>query len=257
MSTGSDESLTRLEAEHTPEAIRTRLARGPSASHIRDFVYGGIDGAITTFAIVAGVTGAELSAGIVVILGVANLVADGFSMGVSSFLGYRAEDQRVWKTRREILRHIRLVPEGEKEKTRQIFAAKGFEGEELERVVEVITSDEEQWAETMIREEHGLARGMTSPTRIGLVTFASFIAIGTIPLLAFFYDLAASGGLASPFAWSAALTGVAFFLVGAIKSRFVVGRWWTSGLETLAVGGIAAGLAYAIGVVLRGLADSI
>ncbi|MGH8978267.1 MAG: VIT1/CCC1 transporter family protein, partial [Acidimicrobiia bacterium] len=69
-----------LVASHTPEAIAARLRIGPRRSYLRDLVYGAIDGTVTTFAVVAGVRGASLEATILVILGIANLVADGFSM---------------------------------------------------------------------------------------------------------------------------------------------------------------------------------
>ena len=74
---------------------------GSPQSYLKDMVYGGIDGTITTFAVVSGVVGAELAPGIVVILGLANLVADGFSMAVSNFLGTRAEQQYTGKIREE------------------------------------------------------------------------------------------------------------------------------------------------------------
>ena len=74
-----------LEHEHSPEAIRARLRDGQRPNYLRDFVYGGIDGAVTTFAVVSGVSGAALSDGIIIILGVANLLADGFSMDASNF----------------------------------------------------------------------------------------------------------------------------------------------------------------------------
>lgn len=69
-----------LEHEHTVEAIHKRLNSETKPNYIRYLVYGGIDGAVTTFAIVVGVVGETLSSGIILILGLANFLADGFSM---------------------------------------------------------------------------------------------------------------------------------------------------------------------------------
>jgi len=141
---------------HTPDRVKQRLEDGAPQSYLKDMVYGGIDGTITTFAVVSGVVGAELAAGIVVILGLANLFADGFSMAVSNFLGTKAEQQLLHMIRKEEENEIQLIPEGEREEIRQIYAAKGFDGELLEQVVEVITSNEQVWVDTMLLEEHGL-----------------------------------------------------------------------------------------------------
>ncbi|MGZ8482052.1 MAG: VIT1/CCC1 transporter family protein [Candidatus Limnocylindria bacterium] len=240
-----------LEEEHTPRAVRARLDRPPAPSYLRDFVYGGIDGAITTFAVVAGVAGADLAVAVVIILGGANLLADGFSMAVSNFLGTRAERQERERARRDEQRQIRLVPEGEREEIRQIFAAKGFEGAELDRVVDVITADPELWADTMMREELGYGTTERSELRAALTTLVAFITVGFLPLSVFVYDLIAPAEVEDAFTWSAVMTGVAFAAVGGMKSRFVDQSWWQSALESVVVGGVAAVIAYAAGALLQ------
>jgi VIT1/CCC1 family predicted Fe2+/Mn2+ transporter len=240
-----------LADDHSPDAVRRRLSSPPSSSYLRDFIYGAIDGAVTTFAVVAGVEGADLSASVVLILGGANLIADGFSMAVSNFLGLRAARQQLERARREEERHVSLIPEGEREEIRQIFTAKGFEGRDLERVVDVITADRDLWVSTMLSEELGLGGAEPSPLRAGAATLLAFVTVGSFPLLAFVFDAVFPGALDHVFAWSAAMTAVAFFAVGSIKSRFVEQTWWRAGLETLAVGGAAAVLAYAVGAFLK------
>lgn len=243
-----------LRASHTPEAIRTRLATGPESSYLRDFVYGAIDGAVTTFAVVSGVAGAGLDDVIVIILGVANLVGDGFSMAAGNYLGTRAEEQQRQRTREMEARHIETVPDGEREEIRQIFAAQGFSGESLDRVVEVITADRNRWIDTMLKEEHGLPLRGPAPLRAALVTFCAFLLVGGIPLAPFLPGLLFQLHVAAPYLVSTLLTGAAFFAVGAAKSRFVDQSWYASGLETLLVGGVAAALAYGCGLVLGNLA---
>jgi len=252
-----DESQAELEAGHTSEAIQARLDAGPTHSDLRDFIFGAIDGTVTTFAVVSSVSGAGLDAGVLIILGVANLVADGFSMGISNFLGTRAEQQQRGRTRREEEYHVRAVPEGEREEVRQIFASKGFTGDDLERVVEVITSDEDRWVSVMLREEHGFPAAEVSPSRAGLVTYLGFMIAGIMPLLPFIYQASVPGDLPHPFFWSLGIAGLVFFTIGGLKSLFVEQRWYWAGLEILTIGGVAAGLAYLVGVVLKGIADSI
>ena len=245
-----------LAESHTPEAIRERLEGNIRHGYLKDFIYGAIDGAVTTFAIVAGVAGAGLSNYVVIILGLANLIADGFSMAVSNFLGSRAEQQAQDKLRLEEELHIDVYPEGEREEVRQIFAAKGFSGSNLERIVEVITSDNRRWIDTMIREEHGYGQRHHSAWRAGLATFAAFVVAGSVPLLSFVTNWIQPGTIAEPFVWSGVLTAFTFFVVGAFKSRFVIQNWFSSGLETLAIGSGAALLAYAIGALLKGVAGT-
>lgn len=244
-------SESQIIAAHSADAIRQRLAEGTSHSYLKDFVYGAIDGTVTTFAVVSGVAGAELSPNIVLILGTANLVGDGFSMAAGNYLGTRAERQQRERLRRVEERHIDLVPAGEREEIRQIFEAQGFAGQDLQRAVDVITSDRERWVQTMLKEEYGLAGTGPSAIRAATTTFVAFLVVGALPLLPFAANPAAT--VTAPFAWSTGLTGVAFFLTGAIKSRFVDESWALAGVTTLFVGTSAAGLAYIIGALLAQL----
>ena len=243
-----------LEHSHEPAAIAARIAAPNSHSYLRDGIYGAIDGAVTTFAVVSGVAGAGLSPSIVIILGIANLIGDGFSMAAGNFLGTRAENQELEKVRAIEQKHIRECPEGEREEIRQILAKQGFKGDLLEKAVEQITANESTWVEAMLQNEYGLSIDRPGALPAAMMTLGSFILVGAIPLSPFVLNWGGHWQF-DPFPISAVLTGVAFFLVGAIKSRFVQQRWWLAGLETLGVGAIAAALAYGCGHVLGSMAN--
>lgn len=247
-----DLSDEHLESTHTADAIATRLSTVGHHSYLGDFVLGAIDGTVTTFAVVAGVAGAQLSSSVAIILGMANLFADGFSMAVSNYLGARAEAQVVDRVRRIEEKHIEQIPEGEREEIRQIFASKGFSGELLEQIVEVITHDHRRWVDTMITEEFGLQLDRPSPFRAGLATFAAFVLAGFVPLIPFV--LPSETAPSALFRTSSALTACTFFLIGAAKGRIVHRSVFWSGLEALAVGSVAAALAYLVGVAFHGIA---
>lgn len=236
---------------HQPDAIRERLSNEPKSHYLRDFVYGGIDGAVTTFAVVSGVAGAGLQSEIVIILGVANLIGDGFSMAASNYLGVKTDKQLLDRARDAEEKHIEVFPEGEKEEIRQILSAKGFHDDHLEDAVEVITSDRKIWVDTMLKDELGLSLNHPNPWIAATTTFGAFILIGVLPLISFIWDLVSK--IEHPFLMSTLLTGAAFFTVGAIKSRFVMQKWYWSGMETLFVGGMAAALAYIAGLCLKGV----
>lgn len=251
----SDSDLSRqsLASSHSRDQIRERLDQGHRVDYLPDFIYGAIDGTVTTFAVVSGVAGADLSSGIVIVLGLANLVGDGFSMAASNYSGTRVEQQLRQRMRSREADEIEIYPEGEREEVRQIYAAKGFQGDELETVVRVITSDKQQWIDTMMSEEMGIGPSQRSPIKAAAATLVAFVVVGFIPLISFVMQAISPGGLGDAYLSSIILTAIAFFCVGAVKSRFVDQYWLVSGIETLALGGSAASLAYVVGWSLRGL----
>lgn len=246
------ETHSALEFEHRPEMIRRRLSAHRPKYYLGDAVLGTIDGCVTTFAVVAGAYGGELRPGIALLLGVANLVADGFSMAVGNFQRVKSDLAIVERARRTEERHITLVPEGEREEIREAFRKKGFAEPLLSEVVKVITADRKLWVDTMLTEELGLRLDGQHPWRAACATFAGFFVAGFIPLIPYvFSDLARD---AHRFAISVIVTGVTFFTIGYLKGRTVEQSPWRSAWETLAVGGLAAALAYGVGTFLRGIA---
>lgn len=239
--------------DHSPAAIADRLAAGPGQVYLKDFVYGAIDGAVTTLAVVSGVAGGGLASSVIIVLGLANIFADGFSMAISNYLGTRAESQRLQSVRATEEGHIDLDPEGEREEIRQIYARKGFSGQQLEEVVGVITSERRRWVDAMVQEEYGLSLQGVNAAMAGFVTFLAFLLSGSLPLIPFLLNWWQEGLIADPYGLSIGITMLAFFAVGAMKGRYVEQSWYRSGLETTVVGGIAALLAYGVGVLLGDL----
>lgn len=218
---------------------------------LREFVYGGMDGGVTTFAVVAGATGAHFDNSVIIILGLANLIADGFSMSVGSYLSVKSQLENYRKFKQYELWGVENIPDLEREEIRSIYGAKGLQGKLLDKVVDVITSDKELWVKEMMHGEFQLIPEQKSPLTSGTYTFLSFILIGSIPLLPF---------ILSYFGWippyplfqiACLLTGLAFVLVGLIKSYVTLTSVRWAVFEALLLGATAASLAYLVGSLLE------
>ena len=234
-----------MEHEHTAAAIHDRLSQGPRHNYLRDWIYGGIDGSVTTFAVVSGVAGAQLSPWVILVMGFANLLADGFSMAASNFLGTKAEHDDRKRLEAIEYRHIAIAPEGEREEIRQILRNKGFSKEAIDTQVDLITAEPARWVNTMLTEEYGLPPAVRSPWLAAISTFTAFLLCGLVPLLPYV------SGANYPLALSLTMTGIVFFAIGSVKSRWSTTSWWNSGFSTFAVGAIAAALAYGAGLFLK------
>lgn len=240
------EELKKALAEHRKsEPHGSRLGE-----YIPDIVYGANDGIITTFAVVSGVAGAHLSPMIVVILGYANVLADGLSMGLGNYLSIKSKEDNYNRLLKEELKEIDDIPEIEREEIREIYEAKGFQGAELETVVNRITSNRTVWADTMMREEHGLSpENVRFPALHGLMTFISFLFFGSIPITPYVLPIED----ANRFPAAVASTAVALLIVGLLRSWVTRERIYKGPLEILVIGMTCAAASYAVGMLLRNL----
>jgi vacuolar iron transporter family protein len=221
---------------------------------IKSLVYGGLDGIITTFAVVAGVAGADLSAGIVLILGFANLFADGISMAIGDFLSTRAETEYNEAERARELWEVENYPEGEKLELAELYEAKGIPKEDAEKLVSILAEHKDAWVDVMMAEELGIIEERESPLKNALVTFFSFAIFGFVPLVAYVLARAVPFLAENTFIVACLLTAITLFGLGAQKVRITNKNWFVSGAEMLILGGIAAAAAYGIGALLQGLA---
>lgn len=243
-------------AAHAPGRIVESASErhgGVGSQYLGDMVYGGLDGIVTTFAVVSGVAGADLGAHIVLILGLANLLADGFSMATGAYLSvkshaeyYQREWQReAWETRN--------FPEGEKQELIEVYRSQGYPEADARQMVEIQAREEARWVRAMMVEELGLIPDERRPLSSGLATFGAFVAAGALPLLVYLAGMAIPIDPETAFPISVALSAAALFGLGAAKVFVTRRNPLRSGLEMLLVGGLAAAVAYAVGALLRGL----
>lgn len=243
--------MTSFEPSEALKAHREEDIHGSRlAPFIQDIVYGGIDGIVTTFAVVSGSAGADLPGYVVIILGLANLFADGLSMGVGNFLSIKSERDNYKRLYEEERKEIHDMPDVEREEIREIYAKKGFEGSDLDQVVSKITANETVWIETMMREEHSMSpEEGEMPWLHGVMTFLSFVVFGGIPLLPYIFGVEA----AQSFQVAIFSTGVAMALLGFLRYFVTRQRLFWGPIEIMSLGAMTACVAYIVGVLLRGI----
>jgi len=220
--------------------------------YLGEFVYGGIDGSITTFAVVAGAAGAGLDSSIIIILGFANLFADGFAMSIGAYLSSKSEKDNYDKHKKIEYWEIENLREKEIEEIREIYQEKGFEGELLEQVVQVIIADDDRWVDVMMKEELGMIESDKSPFKIGAITFISFVVLGFVPLLIYVLDYFKKQDV-DLLVWSSILTLAAFGIIGYLKGVVNHKNKFASTVVTILMGIVAALVAYYVGDFLEGL----
>ena len=231
------------------EQVVVRKHRG-GGTYLKDIVYGANDGIITTFAVVAGVAGAGVDSTVVILLGIANLLADGFSMAASNYLGNKSERDYIIRERRTEEWELHHEPEEEHVEMTGFLRRKGYTKKDAEQLLPLLSKNKEFLLDIMMREELGISPPEKDgqSTRSATATFFAFVIAGAVPLLPYFFN--SNGSL---FGLAVVGTATSLFIVGALRCLLTNQRWYNAGAEMLAVGGVAAVIAYGVGFLVSTL----
>lgn len=239
--------MERVQSDHVEPHIK-------ESNYIRDVVFGFGDGVNTSLGIVAGIGGATVGVDIVILAAMIGMFTGAKAMAVQNYLAVKSQIEILQSEIKREEYEIENTPEKEREEIVEIYKAKGFAGEELNMVVNKITSNKGVWLKTMLTEELGLnLEILGSPIKGAIVMFISFLVGGILPILPYFI---VKTGLINNFtalliAISISLTSS--FVIGAIKGRLAKKSWIKGGLEMSLLGTGIALLGYGIGSEMNNL----
>ncbi len=239
--------MERVQSDHVEPHIK-------ESNYIRDVVFGFGDGVNTSLGIVAGIGGATVGVDIVILAAIIGMFTGAKAMAVQNYLAVKSQIEILQSEIKREEYEIENTPEKEREEIVEIYKAKGFFGEELDMVVNKITSNKGVWLRTMLTEELGLnLEILGSPIKGAIVMFISFLVGGILPILPYFI---VKTGLINNFtalliAISISLTSS--FVIGAIKGRLAKKSWVKGGLEMSLLGTGIALLGYGIGSEMNNL----
>jgi len=226
---------------------------------LKPLIFGGLDGILTSFAIVAGAAGGSMPIPVILVLGFSNILADALAMGVGEFLSSKAENEWILSERRREKWEMENYPEGEIAEMIDIYESRGMSREDATSVIKTMAKYKDFFVDVMMTEELALQvpeeDHKTDSMKEGVVMFCSFATFGSLPLLGYviipaLFPLAAEDVL---FKAACIVTGLVLFGMGCIKSIFSSANWFICGLETLLLGGACATVAYTVGQFVDGL----
>jgi VIT1/CCC1 family predicted Fe2+/Mn2+ transporter len=228
----------RLHDQHDPHRHESRLA---------DVILGGQDGLVNVLGVILGVAAATQDARIVIAAALAATFAESISMGAVAYTSTLANDDLYLSEREREYRHIHIAPDVEIQEIRDIYRRKGFEGETLETIVDVITSNPDVWVNVMMSEELQLKPPQrTNAFRSAIIVGFSALAGSLIPLFPFFFTTVSLG-----ICLSILIAAVTLFIAGVYKARVTVGKPWRSGMQMAVIGTISALAGYVVGLIFR------
>eukprot|EP00295_Goniomonas_pacifica_P018639 CAMPEP_0175858806 /NCGR_PEP_ID=MMETSP0107_2-20121207/29875_1 /TAXON_ID=195067 ORGANISM="Goniomonas pacifica, Strain CCMP1869" /NCGR_SAMPLE_ID=MMETSP0107_2 /ASSEMBLY_ACC=CAM_ASM_000203 /LENGTH=277 /DNA_ID=CAMNT_0017175297 /DNA_START=9 /DNA_END=842 /DNA_ORIENTATION=+ len=243
------------ETRDVAASVAAHANKGHEESHsktggyLKSIVYGGLDGIITTFAVVSGASGGGVGIQAILILGFSNIFADGLSMGVGDALSSKAENEYINKEKAREMWEYEHNKQGEIEEMVDLYESRGMSREDAETVMPILAKNQEFFIDLMLVEELGLQPPDEddNPWKDGLVTFCSFVFFGLFPLLGYAIFATTIPDPDFLFVIAICLTAIMLFILGSLKSRFSQQHWLKGGVEVLGLGGSTAVVAYLIG----------
>ena len=218
------------------------------SASIRDIVFGFGDGINTSLGIVAGVGGAVIAADVVILAALIGMFTGAKAMAVQNYLAVKSHREILESEIKREEFEIENMPDKERQEIEQLYRAKGFEGKELEMVVDKITSNKDVWLKTMLTEELGLNLDIIgSPLKGALVMFGSFLLGGILPILPYFVVKAGLISSVTAIVAAIVMSIASSFVVGALKAKLAKKNWIKGGIEMAGLGTGVALVGYGIG----------
>ncbi len=225
---------------------RSRHSHGEShraeGLFLRETVFGANDGLVSNVSLVAGVAGATADPNTVLLAGVAGLVAGAISMSLGAYISTKSERELRESEERRERWEVAHMPREERAEVRQIFREKGISGPTLEAVVDQVTSDQDQWVQTMMRDELGFSEQPPRPTAAAMVMGIAF-SLGALFPVAPYLFLEKNAALIL----AVGLTAAALFGVGAWRAYLTSGNVWRKAFEMVGLAAVAVVAANLIG----------
>lgn len=235
------------------------MQRGATEQHIeaggriKSIVFGGLDGILTSFAIVSGAVGAHLGPVVILAMGVSNVLADALSMGAGEYLSSRSYNNYVRKELEREQWELENYPEGEIMEMIELYESRGMSREDASVVVTRMAKYKNFFLNIMMTEELALPvpeeDDNLNSLKDGLVMFASFAFFGMLPILGFALVPLVFPALTQHdlFLVACFITAVSLFGLGAYKAQFNEKKYVRSGCETVVLGGLCALVAFVVG----------
>jgi VIT1/CCC1 family predicted Fe2+/Mn2+ transporter len=247
----------RLKTRHQPPRIKPHtgptgdadrhITMGGRSGALRAAIFGVNDGLVSNLSLIMGFTGANVSNHVILLAGVAGLLAGAFSMGGGEYVSMRVQRELFERLLHIEAHELATEPDEEHEELRKIYEEKGFPPHLAKQVTDVVMKDPKVALETHAKEELGLdPEELGSPWAAAVSSFLTFSVGAAVPLLPFVFGSGTAAVLVA-----IAASGVALFSVGSSMSLLTGRPMWISGGRMLLIGGTLAAVTYGVGSLLH------